>query len=171
MKISNARIQYYVEGQCEIKLVKTLIENKLIIPGQTDVLNPIQERVKSTHLRKLPRNTSIVLIFDTDQITTEILQTNISFLTSAPNIKRIITIPQVHNLEQELLRCTDIRHIRDLLNCTHDSDFKTSFIEEKRLFSKLQAHHFDIKKIWSSDPEPPYNKIGIRNQSHLIKLS
>lgn len=73
-----------------------------------------------------PMRTSIILIFDTDQANTDILQQNMKFLKAASNIKTIITIPQVQNLEDELLRCTDIRHIRDLVSCAHDSDFKSS---------------------------------------------
>lgn len=170
MRLSNTRIQYYVEGECEQKLVKTLVEQHLILPGQTDVLNPVQERIKSTHLRKLPNNTIIVLIFDTDKNDTDILKDNIQFLKKQPNIKKIITIPQVTNLENELIKCTDIRQIRQLLNCKTNSEFKNAFIEEKRLFEKLQSHHFDFEKLWSENPINTFLKAGIQNESELIKL-
>ena len=39
MRSTNTRTQYFVEGECEKKLIRTLIEQKLILPGQTDVLN------------------------------------------------------------------------------------------------------------------------------------
>ena len=142
MRLSNTRIQYYVEGECEQKLVKTLVAHNLILPGQTDVLNPVQDHIKSTHLRKLPAKTTVVLIFDTDKNNLDILRTNIQFLKQHPNIKKIITVPQVTNLEKELIRCTDIHQIRQLLNCKTNSEFKTAFIEEKRLYEKLQSHHF-----------------------------
>ncbi|MBQ3278196.1 MAG: hypothetical protein IJG94_03445 [Clostridia bacterium] len=170
MQIRNGRIQYYVEGGCEKKLVKILIESRLILPGQADVLNPIQDRIKPAHLRMFPMKASIILIFDTDQTNTDILQQNIRFLKAASNVKTVITIPQVQNLEQELIKCTDIRHIRELVNCAHDSDFKTAFIEEKRLFDKLQLHHFDFKKLWSEEPNSFYGKLGIHNQSQSIKI-
>lgn len=170
MSISGNRIQYYVEGECERKLVKTLIGQKLILPGQTDVLNPVQEHIRITHLRKLPARTTIVLIFDTDTDNTEIIKGNLQFLSIHSNGGKIITVPQVPNLEKELIHCTDIRRIRDLLNCGHDSDFKTAFIEEKRLMEKLQAHHFEFSSLWSSTPGQAFQRIGIRNLSEQIKL-
>ena len=170
MRRTNARIQYYVEGECEKKLIKTLIENNLVISGQIDVLNPVQEHIKLTHLRKLPVKTIVVLLFDTDTDNVDILKENLKFLSNHSNIKRFITIPQVPNLEKELIRCTDIRRIRDLINCEHDSDFKGAFIDEKRLYEKLQAHCFDFNCLWSSEPDLVFQKAGIKNQSGQIKL-
>ena len=175
MKLLTGRFQYYVEGKCEKKLVRTLIDQRLIIAGQTYVLNPVQDSIKPTHLRVLPPKTNNILIFDTDAFDTgisevDILKKNIACLKSCKNIRNIIIIPQVRNLEEELLRCTNIRHIRNLVNCPHDSDFKTAFIEEKRLFDKLQSHNFDFRKLWSSEPTQSLQSIGIQNQSNLIKL-
>ncbi len=170
MKSANSRYQYYIEGKCEKHLIRTLIEHQLILPGKTEVLNPVQEAIKATHLRLLPKKTTIVLIFDTDTPDIDMLKKNLGFLRLQPNIHDIITIPQIRNLEDELLRCTDIHRIRDLLNCSHDSDFKTAFVEEKRLFEKLTAHKFDIRKLWSSSPIAPYTSLNIQNQGERIKL-
>ncbi len=170
MKLSNVRIQYYVEGECEQRLVKTLIQQNLIFPGQKDVLNPVQEHIRPTHLRKLPAYTAVVLIFDTDINNAEILIDNIQVLKNQPNIKSIITIPQVRNLEEELIRCTDVRQVRTLLNCKSNSEFKNAFIEEKRLYEKLIAHHFDFAKLWSSNPGEPFKSLRIQNQANQIKL-
>lgn len=169
MRSTNIRTQYFVEGECEKKLIRTLIEQKLILPGQTDVLNPIQAHIKTTHLRTLPIKARIILVFYTDMTELRILEQNIRYLRAQHN-KEIITIPQVLNLEDEMIRCTDIRYIRNLLSCTHDSDFKTAFIEERKLYDKLLFHQFDLKKLWSLDPPPAFQKIGIANQSDLIRL-
>ena len=118
----------------------------------------------------LPPKTTVILIFDTDITETGTLRKNLDFLKSRPNIRRIITVPQVRNLEDELIRSTDVRHIRDLIGCSHDSSFKTAFIEEKRLFDKLQLHCFDMEKLWSCPPEEPFKTIGIENHAELIKL-
>ena len=170
MRLSNTRIQYYVEGECEQKLVKTLVAHNLILPGQTDVLNPVQDHIKSTHLRKLPAKTTVVLIFDTDKNNMDILKSNIQFLKEHLNIKKTITIPQVTNLEEELIRCTDVHQVRYLLNCKTNSEFKTAFIEEKRLYEKLQSHHFDFEKLWSENPGASFLKAEILNESKMIKL-
>ncbi len=170
MSSATNRYQYYVEGKCEKKLVRTLIDQRLIVPGKAEILNPIQETIRPTHLRPLPKKTNIILIFDTDTSDVETLRKNLEFLKSQPNIQNVITIPQVRNLEDELIKCTHIRHIRDLLNCSHDSDFKAAFIEEKRLFEKLLSHEFDIEKLWSSSPIEPYLSLNIQNQGKRIKL-
>lgn len=169
MRQFNTRTQYYVEGKCEKKLVKTLIEQNLIIPGQTDVLNPVQERIQLTHLRKFPQKTTIVLIFDTDTSDTDILKSNIQFLSSQPNINRVILIPQVPNLEGELIRCSDVRQIRSLINCRSNSEFKAAFIEEKHLFEKLLLHGFDFGQLWSTTPDQHFLKAGVQNSSDLIR--
>ena len=168
MRSSNSRIQYYVEGNCEKKLVRTLIDHQLITPGKTDVLNPIQEVLKQTHLRTIAPKTNVILIFDTDVPKAGILKQNLAFLNSQSNISKVIMIPQCKNLEDELIRCTNIKHIRDLLNCAHNSDFKSAFIEEKRLYEKLLLHHFDPGKLWSSTPQKPFSDF-IQNGGHMIK--
>lgn len=170
MKSSNQRIQYYVEGLCEKKLIRTLVDHQMLIPGKTEVLNPVQETLKPSHMRTLPPKTIIILVFDTDTQETDILKKNLDFLHSQSNVKNVMTVPQCNNLEQELIRCTDIRYIRELLGCAHDSDFKSLLIDEKRLFDKLLAHHFDFSKFWSSTPTETFLKLGIQNQGYLIKL-
>ena len=170
MRIANKRFQFLVEGKCEKKLIRVLIDHHLIVSGKAEIINPIQETIKITHLRPLPDKTNIILVFDTDKPETDIFKKNLEFLKSSPNIQSIITVPQVRNLEEELIRCTDIRHIRDLINCSHDSDFKAEFIEEKRLFEKLLIHHFDFKKLWSSSLPEPFLSLGIQNQGGKIKL-
>ncbi len=166
----SGKYQYYVEGECEKKLVKTLAEQRLIISGKTDVFNPVQNLLKSTHLRTLSPHTTIILIFDTDKPDTTILKQNLIFLESQSNIRKVITIPQYFNLEQELINCTDIRHAKDLLNCKHESEFKNAFIEEKHLFEKLQTHKFTFSKLWNHEPSQPFQLIKCQNNSHFIKL-
>ena len=82
-----------------------------------------------------------------------------------------LSFPQVTNLEEELIRCTDVRQVRQLLNCKTNSEFKNAFIEEKRLYEKLQSHHFDFEKLWAEKPGEAFQKAGIQNESKWIKLS
>ena len=77
MRSTNIRTQYFVEGECEKKLIRTLIEQKLILPGQTDVLNPVQAHIKTTHLLTRPIKARIILGFDTDMTELRILEQNI----------------------------------------------------------------------------------------------
>ena len=130
----NIRYRYYVEGECEKKLVDTLKANQMIISGKSEVFNPVQDYFNYMHIRTLPQNSIIILIFDTDKKETSALVRNLEFLRGHSFIKEVLCIPQILNLEDEILRSTNIKHIRDFFNCKRDSEFKQKFLEEKQLF-------------------------------------
>ena len=60
------RYFYYVEGQCEKKLIDLLKEHQLILPGRIEVFNATQDLFNSARLRLLPPRSVVILIFDTD---------------------------------------------------------------------------------------------------------
>lgn len=82
-------------------------------------------------------------------------------------VQKLNVIPQVHNLEDELVRSCDIKKITELLNSRSTKDFKTDFIRIKNLAQKLQEHHFDINRLWCQSPESPYQ--NIKNQAEKIR--
>ena len=98
--------QYYVEGECEKRLVDELktYEGMHVIPGKVDVFNITQEKITDLRLRSLRNNTTVILIFDTDLPCSEILISNVDKLKTYPTIKAVWCVPQVHNLEDELIR-------------------------------------------------------------------
>ena len=58
---------YYVEGQCEEKLLKTLkTDMRLIQPGKVIKRNVIQDKLRQAQLNTLKKGTTAVLVFDTD---------------------------------------------------------------------------------------------------------
>lgn len=65
---------------------------------------------------------------------------------------------QVDNLEDELIKATRIREIKELLNCRSNKDFKRDFLAEKNLFGKLLEHGFEIRKLWESVPGRPFTQ-------------
>lgn len=74
---SGKRYQYFVEGQCEQKLVAALKEQRnLIVPGKISVFNVIQEVLTQMRLRTLAGNTIVILVFDTDKKENAILEQN-----------------------------------------------------------------------------------------------
>lgn len=167
MKIQT--VQYYVEGDDEKKLVNTLKNTmKVIAPGKLQKLNVLQDLIKDAHLRPLKHGTAVVLIFDTDTNNVEILKRNIKKLKDCSYISSVITIPQVPNLEGELIRSCNIRQITELLNSRSAKDYKSDLIRITNLHSKLEEHNFDINKFWSQKPEVPYQDIS--NDSDKIKL-
>lgn len=167
--MKNIKYQYFVEGEDEKKLLNTL-KNQLgfIQTGKVQVLNVVQNKFPDAILRTLTNGTVIVLVFDTDTGNAEILNKNIKVLNKCPFISKVITVPQVKNLEDELVRSCDIKCITELLNSRSKKDFKSDFIHITNLDSKLKEKKFDIEQFWNTQPEPPYQHIA--NEASQIKI-
>ena len=163
------RFHYYVEGECEKRLIEVFKEHGgLIVPGKVDVFNVVNRRLSEMHLRAFRQNTIVILVFDTDTKDTSILEYNISFLRKASNVKAVWCIPQVCCFEDELCRATDLKRARDLIGSLSDKEFKHDFLKEKNVFLKLEDHGFDISKLWASEASGPF--AGIQNSGKYIKL-
>ena len=77
----NVIYEYYVEGKTEEIFIKVLHnELDLIQAGKIKRFNVVQEQLKNSHLINLKKNTIIVLVFDTDTCSADILNSNIKFL-------------------------------------------------------------------------------------------
>ena len=116
-------LHYFVEGETERKLIET-IKNKYLYSGKIKIINTIQNKVPNSILRTLERETVVVLVFDTDVEKIDILDENIRLIMSSNNVKDVICIPQIKNLEDELIYSTNINKIVDLLESRSDKDFK-----------------------------------------------
>lgn len=126
--------QYYVEGEDERALLAVLkTEMELIVPGKIDVLNVVQQKVTSTRLMSLKKGTTVVLVFDTDAGNTDVLKENLKILNKCSQVNGVICIPQVNNLEDELIRSCDIKQIKELLGSKSNKDYKHDLIIEKTL--------------------------------------
>ena len=79
-------------------------------------------------MRTLERETIVVLVFDTDIEKIDILDKNIELIKNSNNVRDIIYILQIKNLEDELVYSTKIKKIKDLLESKSDKDFKRDFI-------------------------------------------
>lgn len=162
-------VQYYVEGKDEVKLINVLKSDMGIIKaGKVQQLNVIEQEIKPLHLRTLTMGTMVVLVFDTDTGALGLLKKNIETLKACKAVSDVILVPQVSNLEDELVRSCNIRKIEELLNSQSKSDFKSDFIRVSNLAQKLQEHKFDMHVFWSSKPVGAYKDIP--NQSEKVKL-
>lgn len=160
--------QYFVEGDDEKKLIEVLkTDMQLIQPGKIQVLNVIQERLSEYRLRVLSEGTILVFVFDTDTKNTDILNENIRKVKNTKRIKNLYCVIQVKNLEDELIRSTDINRIEELLGSKGKANYKRDFIRERNLKQKLEAHSFDFKKLWCKNSQPPYELI--KNDAIKIK--
>lgn len=162
-------IQYYVEGPDDKKVIDTLkTKMRLVKPGKVDVLNVVTERITDLRLRNLSPGTMVVLVFDVDAGSRDILNANIQKLENCQAVTEVVTIPQVPKLEIELVRSCDIRQIKELLNSRSNDDFKRDIMRVTNLDTKLREHQFDIDHFWSATPTPPYQDIP--NQAAKVKI-
>ena len=162
-------VQYYVEGEDDKKVIDTLkTEMGLIKPGKVQVLNVVTEKITDLRLRALSPGTTIVLVFDVDAGSVDILNKNIAKLKSCSAVANVITIPQVANLEEEILRSCDVGRIEDLLNSKSRRDFKSDLLHVTNLAAKLKVHHFNFDLFWTTAPTQPYQFIP--NQSSHVKI-
>ncbi|MCI1310332.1 MAG: hypothetical protein PUC99_04340 [Eubacteriales bacterium] len=159
---------YFVEGQDEKKIIDTLkTELKLIQPGKVQIVNPVQERIKASRLNSLTMDTTIILVFDTDTSSAQILIQNINFIKSRPNISKVVCITQVRNLEDELLRSCSISHIRELTNSKSDREYKSDLIKISNLANRLNACGFEQSKFWAKQASGVFGQIV--NQADEIR--
>lgn len=160
--------QYFVEGDDEKRLIEVLkTDMRLIQPGKIQVVNVVQEKLTDLKLRVLSEGTILIFVFDTDAGNIDILNENIRKAKKSSRVKEVYCITQVKNIEDELIRSTDIKHIEELLGSKSKSDFKRNFIREKNLKQKLAVHSFDLNMLWCREPQTPYDKI--RNDSSIVK--
>ena len=159
-------LHYFVEGENERKLIET-IKNKYLYSGKIKIINTIQNKVPNSILRTLERETVVVLVFDTDVEKIDVLDENIKLIKSSNNVKDVICIPQIKNLEDELIYSTNINKIVDLLESKSKKDFKKDFNNCKNLMKKLEDKEFKISKLWLRNAVDIYKKY--KNDSEVIK--
>lgn len=168
--MANQYVQYYVEGDDEKKLLRVLKDELgAILPGKIQKLNVIQNKIKDTHLRVLHPGTMVVLVFDTDTGSIDMLNQNLESLHACSAVSEVVTIPQVKNLEDELVHSCDIKKVEDLLGSRSRQDFKSDLIRASNLAGKLREHKFDIGRFWCKAPGEPYQ--NIENQAEKVKIA
>lgn len=162
--------QYYVEGEDEKNLLNVLKRDfQCIQSGKIDKFNVIQERFTALRIRPLKQNTMVVLVYDTDVEEVGILRQNIDFLKKQDAVKGVLCIPQVMNLEDELLRACQIKNVGELTHSRTKKDYKKDLIQCTNLKERLEKHNFDIAKFWSCMPQNDFYPFS--NASEEIKLS
>lgn len=151
---------YFVDGEDEQKIIN-ILKSKLqcIISGKVKRFNVVQNYITNMHVRELGQNCVVIFIYDTDVKSVDILEYNISFLKKK-SIKNILCIPQVTNLEDELVRACDIKSATELTSSVSIKDFKKDLIKSKNLDVQLIKHNFDIKKFWNELPKNSFSKYG-----------
>ena len=82
---------------------------------------------------------------------------------------KIIFLPQVLNLEDELVRCTDARTAMELTKSGSVKNFKTDFckMKTKDCRSMLERHKLDYARLWMTKTPEAFS--FVENNSSQIK--
>ena len=160
-----------MEGEGDREIVKALKnELKCIQPGKVEVFNVNQERFTNMRLRSIKNNTTVILVYDTDtgERGEPTLRQNIEILNSRANVKKIICIPQVENLEDELVRACNIKEVKELTKSRSNTNYKKDILNISNLVNRLKHCKFDFTKFWRKIPNNVFKKHG--NDSDKIRL-
>lgn len=168
---------YLVEGECEVKIITILKENKLLQPGKIKKINIATTEISKHILRTIDKTNKniFILVFDLDILNDpdievakikERIHKNIKTL-NAMRVE-VIIIPQNLHLEDELKRATTVSQIKEILNSQSNSDWKRDMLRVNNLMKKLNDHDFNIEVFWAS-PLPTWLS-GYDNAVNLIKI-
>jgi len=89
-------------------------------------------------------------VFDTDVPITDKLKKNIENIEKYCTKSKLVFLPQVMNLEDELVRCTDVEKVTDLTQSKSVANFKTDFNRLKSCRGTLTKHQIDVARLWTT---------------------
>jgi hypothetical protein len=159
---------YFVEGKCEERLLNALKENpQKIQPGRIKIFNVVQERLPKSQLITIQAGTTVVLVFDTDVSRTDCLKENIKRLSTFCAKIKLVFLPQVLNIEDELVRCCEIKNVIELTHSRSNKDFKRDFCALKNVRAVLEKANLNIKSLWTENT--PSEFAFVLKNSHEIK--
>ena len=154
----NKTCVYYCEGEDDQKLIDALkVAPGKILPGKSKKLNVVQNLIPKSIILGIKPDTNVVLVFDTDvTINLDVIKKNIENIKKYCRGVKIIYLLQVKNLEDELVRCTDVKSVMELTKSKSLSNFKADFrkMKEDQCRHTLERHKIDVDRLWvTSAPE------------------
>jgi len=165
----NQIYQYYVEGNNEKKMASVLkSEYGHIIAGKIEKLNIVEKRITNQKLMQLKKDTIVILVFDTDTESSEILDENLRYLERQKNIRAVYCVTQVRNLEDELKKSCNIVQIKELTGSKTNKEFKSDWQRITNLRQRLDTKEFDFDKFWSSEAKGAFKHI--ENEADKVKV-
>ena len=172
VKMNRGKCIYYVEGPCEQQLISALKEApEKLIPGKIKVFNVVQNLIPKSQMLSIQAGTTVVLVFDTDVSQTLNLKKNLELLERYCGKLKIVFLPKVLNLEEELVRCTDVKTVTKLTKSGSVKNFKTDFckMKVKDCRSMLERHQLNIARLWMTKTPDAFD--FTENNGDSIKLS
>ncbi len=162
---------YFVEGPCEEQLLNALREPPPCLQsGKVKVFNVVQNLIPKSTLFSFSEGTTVVLVFDTDVPQTANLKRNIESLRKYCSRVKIVFLPQVLSLEDELVRATDVKKITELTKSTSVKDFKSDFcrLRTRECRFMLKKHSLDVRSLWETKVPSAFS--FVQNNGRTIKL-
>ena len=161
---------YFAEGKCEERLLNALKENpQKIQPGRVKVFNAVQNLLTKSQLVTIQSGTTVVLVFDTDVQNTEFLCENIRRLKTLCSKVRLVFLPQVLNLEDELVRCSEIKSVIELTHSKSNKDFKRDFCSMTNVRSVLDRVNLNVSTLWTENVPSPFSFVESNSDEIKIK--
>lgn len=158
--MNNRKTVYLVEGGCEKALIDALKGHPAVLQaGKVHVYNVTSKCLSRGFMMTITPGSEVVLVFDTDTDDATTLLKNLQLLAEAGASYKIITIPQVNNFEDEIVRSTDVRKPSELTNSKSLSNFKADFIRVKDCRALLDKHGFRIEKLWTRRANNSFSNI------------
>lgn len=144
-------IQYYVEGECEEKLIRVFqhVEKCGFKPGKIEILNPANQIISSLRINQLKKGTTVALVYDTDHVNVNVLKSNYESLKKSRNIEEIYHVQSIKNFEDEMVYSSSISSVNEIFSTKSVGDFKKKFINHRELVKKLEDISFSVELIWS----------------------
>lgn len=164
------KIQYYVEGKCEEKLINELkkVPNCFIKPGKVCVYNIISQIIENDRIALLDPKTTIILVYDIDVENIDILKQNVDKLKKLKF--RVVHIQSINCFEDELVYSSSLNNINEMFNTKTKKEFKKAFLKQKDLSSKLKQINFNVNKIWTrTNNKAPFNRYSSSKDNEFIK--
>ena len=160
---------YYVEGDDEKSVLDALKRDLgCVKSGKVDKFNVVQNIFTIARIRPLKSGTIVVLIYDTDITNNmEIIKYNVELLKMQKGIKDVICVPQVKNLEDELVNACNIKSVEEITKSASKKEYKSDINNCSNLGARLNKCHFDISKFWSRIPQNEFCEFG--NDAEKIK--
>lgn len=168
----NNKCIYYVEGPCERQLLAALKESPAkLIAGKVKVYNVVQNLIPKSQMLSIQAGTTVVLVFDTDVEQTANLKKNLELLNRYCGKLHIVFLPQVLSLEDELVRCTDVKNAAELTRSKGIRNFKTDFckLKAKECRVMLERHGLKMERLWVTKVPEVFS--FAESNSDLIKLT
>ena len=133
--------------------------------------NVVQNLIPKSQMLSIQAGTTIALVFDTDVEQTAKLKKNLELLGRYCGKLHIVFLPQVLNLEDELVRCADVKNVSELTRSNSVRNFKTDFckLKVKDCRAMLERHGLNFEQLWTTNVPEEFS--FVKSNCNQIKVN